>query len=1010
MVESAPRGAVTLRLLGPPELHDGREPRVLARRKAMALLAYLALEERTHARDSLAALFWPECDQVRARGNLRSSLFELGRALGTGVIDSLQDRVQFAQGNLNIDVHDLLDGTRPCGHDSEAMPCPACLDRMGMAVRSWGGAFMEGFTLVGCPDFDDWQFRWSTRLREALVSLLRRLLPAYRREGRLDEAAALAERWIESEPYVEEARRIQLELLLEMGMVARARDCFEAWKRTAQDELGREPSPGLRGLVDSAGNQAGTPHPSFPTSPGAQETRSGLVGRKDDIEALQAELRGSSIRLHSLTGTGGIGKTAIARALLQEEEGSFPGGAIFLDLSAERDASRIPFRLASAFGMRELGDSPEAMTELLVGRLGQTKTLLVADNLEQLPGAAVWLAPLLESCRGLVIVVTSRRELGIAGESVHLIKPLAFPQDGEAVTLEEVPAWPALDLFIRRARRADPLFEPEGRSLASCVRLCARLDGIPLALELGASLMALLGPEELLSRQDRQHLLSTPYKGERPSRHSSLASVLDWSHELLGPCHQRLYAALAVFLGDFDLEAVEAVLGDPGLLGEGLGADADPEETSILAGIEILIGASLLRRHEEAGASRFSFFQTIHDHASALFKRLPHGELIRDRCAAYYLDRAVGAEVEVRGPEQVCLLHRLEADQANFEASLERFAKTGRAEEARRLCSALEWPWFRSGRFASGIRCLERALSLDSGNTELPDPAGVSRGACLRALGWLRFTQGAWHEAHARYLEALVLLEAAGDRRETTRCLSDLGVVERWLGNRVGGDLRSSRAIELARILDEPGLLARALVWGYGTTGGKPGNEEQREGLEEAVRLGQLSGEPWILAHAHESLGDLFRARGRTSEALPHFERALKGFTQLEDGWMLAWTLEGYGMNDCAEGRQEAGRQRFREALGLFLGLGARGDAAFVLGELALATALAGDREEGDFLLGVFAAIRGELGLRTLAQTLESPAGGPGLREVLDLAAARGAAEWRKGLSMGYEDLPRILA
>jgi DNA-binding SARP family transcriptional activator len=193
------------RLLGPPELRDDSGPLLLARRKSLALLAYLALEEGVHARDSLAALFWPECDQTRARGNLRSSLFELARALGKGSLDSIQDHIRLDRGRVRIDVDILLSGSRSCAHGPDGLLCPTCLGRVEAAVRAAGGSFMAGFTLAGCPDFDDWQFRWSTRLKGVYAPLLRRLIPPYRAEGRVDEAARMAERWIEAEPYDEEA-------------------------------------------------------------------------------------------------------------------------------------------------------------------------------------------------------------------------------------------------------------------------------------------------------------------------------------------------------------------------------------------------------------------------------------------------------------------------------------------------------------------------------------------------------------------------------------------------------------------------------------------------------------------------------------------------------------------------------------------------------------------------------------------------------------------------------------
>ena len=867
---------------------------------------------------------------------------------------------------------------------------------------------MAGFTLAGCPDFDDWQFRWSTRLKEVYAPLLRRLIVVYRAERRVDDAAKVAERWIEAEPYDEEARRTQIELLFELGLGSRARDCYEVWAETSRAELGRAPAASTRLLMESFGKGREASPSSHGGGTPPPVRLPGLLGRDEDLAKLATALRESPSRLHCLTGPGGIGKTTLARALLAAEGPSFPGGAFFVDLSSERNADRLPFRVAAALGMRELGENPGSMASLLAARIGGARTLLVVDNLEQLHGSGEWLSALVDSCARLVALATSRVELHVAGERAYPIEPLRFPPEAACPDIVDVAEWPALELFLRGTRRVYPAFRAEADELAACARLCARLDGIPLALELGSSQMGLFGPKELLQRLEGHLDVALSTNRDGSDRHRSLGAVLDWSYELLSPFARRLYAELAVFHRDFDAEAAEAILGgivEPACEAEGGGA-------AILDGLETLVGASLLRRGTEGSRGRFSYFQTIRDHAIERLEGLASRERLRDRFAEFYLERAERLSPRLRGPDQLASLHLVEADQGNFEASIERFARQGRLVEAYRLCRALEWAWFRSGGFAIGINLLESVLSRGTGIDASSEGLAGLKGSCLRALGWLRFTQGSWHEAHSRFLEALALLESSGETRETARCLADLGVVERWLGNKTGGDQRSERSIRLARGLGDPGLLALTLVWGYGTTGGKPGTEEQLEGLEEAVRLAQVANDPWIFAHAHESLGDLLRERGHPMEALPHFERSLKDFTRLEDGWMVAWTLEGYGMNDCAEGACERCRGKLEDSLRRFVRLGDRSDAAFVLGELGLIASLEKDRAKADFLLGAFAAISGELGIRTFAlsfDTLGASDGRPTVRETLEDCASRGSAEWRQGLAQGYEDLTRII-
>jgi DNA-binding SARP family transcriptional activator len=534
-------------LLGPPLLEDARGPLRLNRRKSVSLLAYLALEPRVHARDSLCALFWPECEQAKARANLRSSLFELSHALGEGFFMVAQDRLRLRPEALWVDVADLEEACGASGVEGGGPSAPDSREGLEAAVRSWRGGFMAGFSLPGCADFDDWQFRWAGRARKAYCVALGRLATCELGAGRLIAAEELAARWIAAEPLNEEARRLQIRVLIAMNQPEGARRSYERWERTSCEELGREPGRETRELIERAPGiiKIGAGRALPPAS-----ARTELLGRACQLSELLSLLEEGAGRLLTLTGPGGVGKTAIARALLERARPRFPDGAWFIDLSTERDARRIPFRLAAALGMRDSASAPAAMTGLLAERLRASRSLVVLDNLEQIEGAAEALSPFLGSPSGPAWLATSRRALGGPGERIQVIGPLPFPGEDCPLDALEAGEWPALELLLLRSGlAAGPGLDAD--TLALCARICARLDGLPLALELAAPLLAFLGPQGFLERLERHLALDPDRSNSRPDRQRSLSAVVEWSRCLLSPAERLLFAGLAAFEGSF---------------------------------------------------------------------------------------------------------------------------------------------------------------------------------------------------------------------------------------------------------------------------------------------------------------------------------------------------------------------------------------------------------------------------------------------------------------------------
>ena len=995
---------VVLKLLGPPLIEVDSHPVVLARRKTMALLAWLALERRDHARDSLAALLWPECGQTHSRANLRSSIFELNHVLGTRPLKTSQDLIHLDICRMKIDVDDFRTGAFPCGgHDPEIL-CSECAPRAEEAAALWRAAFMAGFSLRDSPDFDEWQIRWSGRLREEYCVLLRRLAAHHLRRKDYRRADDFALAWIETEPYEEEARFTRLGILLAAERREAALESLEEWEHMSREELGRPLSPriaelvrDLRGNANPAGRAAGT----LDSAPGLDDAAGGksgrppadwMVGRERERSELECSLRDTTIRLHSVTGTGGIGKTLLARHIARSAASVYPGGTHFVELAALRDPALVPSAVAKDLGIMESRRAGEGVEAAIAAGIGSSRRLVVLDNFEHLLAARGFVARLLAACPGLTVLVTSRECLGLPGEREYRLGPLRVPPRPERCSRADCEDVPSVLLLTVRARAASPAFSLTDANAPAMASICRRLDGLPLALELAAARIAVMEPEELLARLHRRFELLHAESAAVPERHRTLHSVIDWSWELLDDRDRRIFAALAVFPGGFDLPASEAVCE------EAVGGDCG----SLVDGLASLVAKSLLARRAERGTSRFRMLESIRDYAAEQLEEQPWCRSVRFRHAGHYLAMAEQEAAALHGRRQSDALSLLDREHLNLRAAIGFFISAGDSEAALRMVSSLEWYWYRSGRWTEGRASIEASLSL-------PQAAGygILKGRSLRALGWLTFIQGEWRTGRAHFLEAEEILRAEDDFPWLVRCLADLGVVECWLGDRQAGTERAREAVALARRLGEPGLIARALIWAYGTNGGRKVEENQDERLEEAVRLARQAGDRWAEAHALESLGDSLREEGRYEMAGACFEEGLKGFDELGDIWMKAWSIEGLGMNDCLRGDPAAGAGRLRESIALFSGAGARLDAIHVLGELGIAAELQGNEDRADLFLGAASALRDEA---VYGAEMASPGAGLSanapthLEQEVAAAGLRKSAAWCRGIRLSYEE------
>ncbi|SBT88424.1 Predicted ATPase [Streptomyces sp. DI166] len=421
-----------------------------------------------------------------------------------------------------------------------------------------------------------------------------------------------------------------------------------------------------------------------------------FVGRRDESADVRRLL--SEGRLVTLTGPGGVGKTRLASHVAKQVARTFTHGVWLVQLAALSDEAFVPHAVADALGVRNETGRPAL--DVLVEHLRGRALLLVLDNCEHVLRSCALLAQtLLAATEGVRVLATSRHRLGLAGEQLYVVPPLPAPGP-EELDASAVEHYPALRLFADRAAAVVPGFIVGEGNQHAVARLCRRLDGLPLAIELAAVRVRALGVEQLVARlDDRYHLLTGGSPASAP-RHRTLRSAVDWSHELCTPQEQLVWAWLSVFVGGFDLAAAEAVCG-----GEGLGA------TDVLDAVAGLVDKSVLVREERGGQVRYRLLVSLRDYGLEKLAEIGEVTVTRRRHRDYFARLATAYEAGWFGPDQVLVTERLRLDQDDFRAALDFCLTTpGEAQAGLRLAATLWFHWVAGGSWGEGRHWLDRAL------------------------------------------------------------------------------------------------------------------------------------------------------------------------------------------------------------------------------------------------------------------------------------------------------------
>ena len=620
-----------------------------------------------------------------------------------------------------------------------------------------------------------------------------------------------------------------------------------------------------------------------PVRPSHNPALGPLFGRERDQAAITELLLGGNVRILTLLGPGGVGKTRLAIAIGEALDSAFRDGMSFVDLAPLRSTTLVGPTIAQHLGLREVGvnDADHVLIEFLSGQ----QRLLVLDNFEHVTDAAGLIGEIRDRCPSITMLITSRIPLQLRGEQRVPLLPLAVParRDGR---YRDVEASAAVRLFVARAQTVQPSFALSTGNLDDVAAICARLDGLPLAIEMAAARIALLPPKALRKRLASRLNLLTGGLRDLPPRQRTLRATIDWSYELLSSAEQQLFRGLSVFASGWSLDAAEVVC-----------ADETSDGRSILDLLEVLVDGSLVRLVESVdGEPRYAMLETVREFAAERSRRTGGDDRLNRRHASYYLDLVESAEAHLLSAEQTDWLNRLEQEHDNLRAVLGWAVQSGETAIGLRLSAALWRFWWQRGYLSEGIAWFDQLLQRDQ-----PVPSTI-RARALNGAGNLNWTRGNLEESWRLHTECLALRRELGDEAEIAKSLNNLGLVATYLEREAEAVAYFEESLAMHRRIGQPRPVAGVLV-NLGELVMQQGDLARADELiHESLRLYREFGDPRGTADSLHNLGGLACDLRQFDRARAYLAESVALYAEVGDQHGIASCLQDYAVVLVADG------------------------------------------------------------------------------------------------------------
>jgi len=605
-----------------------------------------------------------------------------------------------------------------------------------------------------------------------------------------------------------------------------------------------------------------------------------FIGREREVATVERLLCREEVRLLTLTGPGGIGKTRMALQVAAELSEMYPDGVYFVNLAPIRDPGFVVSTIALALDVKEIAEQP--VLDLLKAYLRKRQFLLLLDNFEQVVSAAIQVAELLAACPKLKVLVTSRMVLHVQAEQEFAVPPLSVPDARHLPGVVALAQYEAPALFIQRAQAVKPEFQLSNANARAVAEICRHLDGLPLAIELAAARVKLLPPQALLARLSQRLTILSGVTRDVPERQQTLRNTITWSYQLLDAQEQQLFQRLSVFAGGCTLQAIEAI-----------GATLDGKAGRVVEGVASLIDQSLLQQTEQEGEEpRLVMLETIREYGLEVLEASGEMETTLHAHAAYYLALAEEAEPELAGPRQAMWLERLEQEHDNLRVAMQWLLKQQGTEQRRemalRLGGALLRFWEVRGHWSEGWSFLEWARTESKG---VAVPAQVK--ALMAAAYLLDHLENDIDRAQALYEESLALSRELGDTAAIAHALRLLGQMAGRRGNFAAAYARIEEALELFRALGDKKGVALSLT-DLADIASLEGDYARAISLdEEGLALFRALGDTEGIAWSVDYLAGMVSQQGDYTRAISLNEESLELFRTLGDMEGIVWSLFG---------------------------------------------------------------------------------------------------------------------